>query len=127
MIPRREKAAFRPATIRTATLFSVDGAAIPVSTTRLANQIVSAMLIFRFKVVLTPLLPAALVLGGGVYTAMRASGPAQPAAKDGREAVIPQGQTRGLVADQSLSQDPNNRKKPREKTVSAAATPRHIF
>jgi len=89
------------ATIRTATLFSADGAAIPVSITRLANQVVNAMLILRLKAVLTSLLTAALVLGAGVYMAMQASGQAHPAAKDGAEAVDPQGQTRGLDADRS--------------------------
>ncbi len=89
------------ATIRTAGLFSVDGAAIPVSMTRLANQVDNAMLILRLKVVMTPLLLAALVLGAGLYMAMQASGQAQPAAKDGGEAVDPQGQTRGVDADRS--------------------------
>jgi hypothetical protein len=89
------------ATIRTATLFTVDRAAIPVSISGLANQVVNAMLILRLKAVLTALLLAALILGAGAYTAMRASGQAQPATRDVSEAVDPQGQTRGLDAKRS--------------------------
>lgn len=79
------------ATIRTATLFSVDGAAIPVSVTRLANQVINAMLTLRLKMVMMAIVPATLIWGAGVYSAMQVSGQEPPAAKDVGGAVDPQG------------------------------------
>lgn len=87
------------ATIRTAILFSVNGAALPVSMTRLANQVINAMLILRLKVVLTVLFLATLVLGTGLYTTMQASAQERPGEKDVSGAVDPRGQTRGFDVD----------------------------
>jgi RNA polymerase sigma factor (sigma-70 family) len=89
------------ATIRTATLFSLDREAIPAAITGLAKQVVHAMLILKLKAALRPLLLAALVLGAGVYTALRASGQAPPAAKDASGAVDPQAPASGLDAGRS--------------------------
>jgi RNA polymerase sigma factor (sigma-70 family) len=102
-------AALVGSTVHTATRSTLGGTAISPSIVGLANQVLTAMRIFRLNLILSTIILAAFVLGAGVYRTRQASGQAERALEGRGEPAGPkQGQSQTPDSDRSTLVAPSD-------------------